>query len=478
MTTNPRDAAKTARNWRAALACVVAALPLALVLRGFTVDDALVTARVASRLSFGEGYRFNAGGPEVDAVTPYGFAQGLAFFGPAPPLAMLERARDAGLFAWLVAAGVLGWLLPGKGRALAVVLPVLAVSAPLAAWASSGMETGAVTLLATLALVGGGAGAIAAGLAAAWRPELLVFAVVLAGGDAWIREETLRGRARRLALGLGLVLLPVVAVALLRQSRFGSAVPLAVLAKPSDLAHGFAYAATGFVFCGAPLLLLAPRALREVDGGARLLTAAVLAHFAAVTLAGGDWMALCRLLVPALPAALLAGARLAEHSRGPWPWVRVAAAVTASVTLFALRGIPARSVLEHRSDLIARASPLLEKRAVVAALDVGWVTAATNANLLDLAGITDPLVARLPGGHTSKRIPEGLLEHRDVDTLVLLLAPGAEPASPWTDSIFARAVENRLATLPALQGFTLRATLPLGGTQQSYVVLERPPGRK
>jgi hypothetical protein len=477
MSTNPPNAAKAAGNWRAALVCVVVALPLALALRGFTVDDALVTARVASRLSSGEGYRFNAGGPEVDAVTPHGFAQLLALGGPAPPLVMLERARVAGLAAWLLAAAVLGWLLPPKGRGLTCALPVLAVSGPLAAWASSGMETGVVTLLATLALLGGVAGAGCAGLAAAWRPELLVFAVVLAGGDAWVRAETLPARARRLALGLGLVLAPVVAVALFREARFGSAVPLAVYAKPSDLAHGFAYAGTGFVLCGAPLLLLAPRALREVDGRARLLALAVLAHFAAVTLAGGDWMALFRLIVPALPAALLAGARLAERSRGAWPWLRVAAAVLASITLLALRGLAARSVLEHRRDLIARAAPLLERRTSIAALDIGWTGAATKANVLDLAGITDPLVARLPGGHTSKRIPEGLLENRDVDTLVLLLAPGAEPATPWTDSVFARAVENRLSTLPAVQNFTLRAKLPLGGTSQAYVVLERPPGR-
>ncbi|MDF3071929.1 MAG: hypothetical protein K0R38_7530, partial [Polyangiaceae bacterium] len=45
---------------------------------GFTVDDALITARVAWHLANGAGYRFNAGGPVVDAVTPLGFAVLLA----------------------------------------------------------------------------------------------------------------------------------------------------------------------------------------------------------------------------------------------------------------------------------------------------------------------------------------------------------------------------------------------------------------
>jgi len=103
--------------------------------------------------------------------------------------------------------------------------------------------------------------------------------------------------------------------------------------------------------------------------------------------------------------------------------------------------------------------------------------AAPTARILDLAGITDPVVARLPGGHTTKRISEGLVENRGVDTLVLLLAPRAHTQTPWTDSIFARAVENRLASFPALEGFELVAALPLGGTEQAYALLRRPSGR-
>ncbi len=96
------------RNSRAplhALAGVASALPLAWLLRGFTVDDALITARVASNLGSGHGYRFNVGGSVVDAVTPLGFAQLLASSGPGSVLEMFERARWLGLATWLLAAG-------------------------------------------------------------------------------------------------------------------------------------------------------------------------------------------------------------------------------------------------------------------------------------------------------------------------------------------------------------------------------------
>src|SRR3982750_279592 len=63
---------------------------------GFTVDDALITCRVAFHLTRGLGYRFNAGGPVVDAVNPLGFAHLLAPFAAAGPLGALVFAKWLG----------------------------------------------------------------------------------------------------------------------------------------------------------------------------------------------------------------------------------------------------------------------------------------------------------------------------------------------------------------------------------------------
>jgi hypothetical protein len=456
-----------------ALTGVLAALPPVLAFRGFTVDDALVSARVATHLASGQGYRFNVPGPVVDAVTPLGWAELLASFGPAPVLGMFERARVIGTCAWLVGAALLGILVGQGRRSRAVLIASLVLSAPLGAWASSGMETGVVTLLATLALVGGPLGAFCAGVAAALRPELLAWASVLTAGAALLVGESSRERTRALVGRLPLALGPGVAVACLRKARFGSFAPLAVWAKPSDFAHGVYYAAAAFVGGGVPLLCLLLGVTARRDGRARVLLAAVLAHFGALVLVGGDWMVLYRLAVPVLPTALLAAARMADVSTSGALVVRGALAALAPVWMAVTVAWPGRLVLAHRLALIAAARPLLRPAHSIACLDVGWVGAATDANLVDLAGITDPVVARLSGGHTSKKIPEGLLENRAVDAAVLLLAPGVAPAPNWQDAPFARAVEARVARLPPVEAFRLHAALPLGGTNQRYVVLAR-----
>jgi hypothetical protein len=458
---------------RGSLLGLAAALPLIALLYGYTVDDALITARVASHWSTGVGYRFNSYGPPVDAVTPLGFAHLLALPGAGTPLEMFQRARLFGVLCWLAGALLLGHLL-ARSTSLRERLPVLgalAVSAPLAAWASSGMETGFVTLLGCCALVGRAPGAFAAGLAAGLRPELLPWAFVVGVGRS---AFTGRGpEPRAVALSIALTLGPAVAVAIIRHGAFGSAAPLSLLAKPSDLSHGLRYAVSAFVFGGLPLLLLAPRAFVRSDGETRVLVLAAFAHFGALLLAGGDWMALFRLLVPVLPTIALAGARLARQSSS-WAFgIRSALAVAASLFVLVDTGLPARHVLGHRLALIDRASPALRGAKSVAALDAGWVGVATDENIVDLAGVTDPVIAALPGGHTSKRVPEQLLVGRGTDAWVLLLAPGAEVQADWRDSLFARTVEQRLAASDISADFKLSAVLPLGGTRQRYIVVER-----
>ena len=77
---------------------MAAALGLALWMRGFTIDDALISVRYARHLASGVGYRFNAGGPSTDGVTPLPWPFVLAPFAHAPALVVLgpregDRAR-------------------------------------------------------------------------------------------------------------------------------------------------------------------------------------------------------------------------------------------------------------------------------------------------------------------------------------------------------------------------------------------------
>lgn len=461
----------------AALGALLALLP-ALALRGFTVDDALISARYAENLAHGAGYRFNARGASTDGVTPLGWPCLLAPFAGAGPLAALAAAQILGVLAWMIAAAVLAVAvdkIAGK-RARYAALLLLAASSPLAAWSVAGMETGLVIALAALAASLGRldrarSSALLAGLAAAMRPEMIPWAAVLSiapprrGSAAAARPPWDR------ALRIALALLPPVSVALLRVAIFGRAAPLSRFAKPSDEMLGARYALACFLLTG-PLALLAPLAWRRLDGFARVLLLSIGIHFLAVAVAGGDWMPLSRLVAPVLPAVILLAAEIAAVADLRATLARFALALAGEIFQTVKVAPAAAHVTEARLHLIEELRAPLAGARVIAALDIGWLGAATDATIVDLAGLTDPAIAVLPGGHTSKAIPASLLDARGVDALVLQIKEGEARREPWTTSYFARAVELRLARIPEIDaafGVKAESTVP----HLHYVVLTR-----
>src|SRR5262245_19698994 len=91
-----------------AAATAVAALAPGAWLGALTVDDALVSARVAANIANGFGHRFNRGGAVVDAVTPLGWAYVLAPFAGQGPLGALRFAKWFGALLWLSTCAGLG----------------------------------------------------------------------------------------------------------------------------------------------------------------------------------------------------------------------------------------------------------------------------------------------------------------------------------------------------------------------------------
>lgn len=454
------------------LGMCAAALP-AWLLFGFMVDDALISARVAHHLATGVGYRFNNDGPVVDAVTPLGFSYLLAPFASGGPWEAFLAAKWLGLAGWLFAAGVLARLAGEVGkRALAVTLIGLASSVPLAAWSVSGMETGLVTALATCGLLPSAArfrsfvgACFLLGLAAGLRPELLPWAFVF----ALTRSLSKRERGWPLALALAVVMLPFISVAFTRLVVFRQAFPLSLLAKPPDASLGLRYALGALAFSG-PMWLLVSSLHKQASERTRASVVALFVHTLAVIYAGGDWMPFYRLFVPVLPSVILAGAELAELSRTRLaPVLRVGAMLVVSGMLAFALGPSARNVGAQRRAVIDAASPVLAGAHTVAALDVGWVGVATDAKIVDLAGVTDPSIARLPGSHTAKRLPEGLLEVRAIDTLVLF----TEGRGEWPELDFVHPVEERVSRLLSFSEFRPVARIPLPFTTRSYVILKR-----
>jgi hypothetical protein len=475
--------------YRGAAAAALAAVLPAAVLWGFTVDDALIVARYAHHLATGEGYVFNARGPSTDGVTPLGFAHLLAPFAAESAERALGAARVIGLAAWIVGAAFVGWRIAGlpggRGRWLALLL--LALSAPLAAWSSAGLETGLVCGLVTVGValrhaaraepIGPALLALAAGL----RPELLPFALV--GGVPDARGGAASGQALVPSLGtlgrLALVVAPFVSVAIARFVLFGRAAPLAAVAKQSSLGAGAAYAVACFLLAG-PLAVAAPMGWRALSSFGRWLLAAICVHFLAIAGAGGDWMPLSRLAVPVLPSvAILAAEMLGgggpDRRLGRWataPWVTLALALAMEGFVWTGPGFRARRVLADRQAVIDQTREALAGSKVIGTLDIGWVgAAAPRASVVDFAGVTDPMIAVLPGGHTSKPIPDEIFAAREVDTLVLLLGDGPTDGEDWTRWPFARGVERWVALSPGV-GERMAPVLVTAGRLR-YVVLRR-----
>jgi hypothetical protein len=458
--------ARRRATFGAVLGGVLSALPM-VWLWGFSVDDALITARVAAHIAKGFGYRFNTGGDIADAVTPLGFAFVLAPFSGRGTLAAMYFAKWLGAACGVLSAAWLGAVVatsPGTRARFAVLVPFSA-SVPFAAWCVSGMETGVVALLVTIALSRSRGAALSAGIAAAWRPELVPFSVVLAAGRAFAAER----RAAHVVRALVLSIAPAVGVAICRKFFFGHAAPLAVWAKPSDAEHGARYLAVCLLWTGAPLMIAAPRALARLDGDSRAVSIALVFHCLAIVMVGGDWMALCRLFVPVLPAFFVLAARLASAAPAWSTLARAGSATLVSAVLLVRQGPVARGVLEQRLFLIEGARPALAGAKRIATVDSGWVGAATDADVVDLAGVTDEFVARLPGGHTSKRLPPSFVANRGVDALVLLTSGAAArdfPGASWD-----RAVEYRAARQAEELGFVATLELELRGTRKHYLVL-------
>lgn len=458
-----------------AVLAALAAIP-ATALFGFTVDDALVSARYAAHIAAGLGYRFNAHGAVTDGVTPLGFPYLLAPFAHAGPLAALAAAKWIGIVAWLAGASSIGAAIEraGERRVRFAAFALVVASAPLAAWSVAGMETGLALGLASGAVAAKSLGAprigaVLAGLASALRPELLPWSLTIAAAPPASSAPSSSILSRGLATALAAA--PFIVVVAFRVAIFGRPIPLSVLAKPADLAQGATYALACFLLTG-PIALVAPLAWRKLAPWPRWLVAATLVHFVAIALAGGDWMPLSRLAVAALPGAALAAAYIAEVADFRATGARFALALSGEIFAFVQRGADAAHVERDRRALIEELRPVLAVSGTVAAVDIGWLGAATDATIVDLAGLTDPAIAVLPGSHTSKAIPVQLLDTRRVDTLVLRVMDNKPVLTPWTETWFAYAVEDRIAEMPGLaDDFEIVTTSK--APQLTYIVARR-----
>jgi hypothetical protein len=460
------------------LVAACSALSAVCLFWGFTVDDAWIVSRVAE---FGKGtgrFSFNPTGPITDAVTPLGYAQLLALLAAGAGLDVFTVARFLGAAAWL---GTWAWLAHlmhrtrGSQRALALALAPL-VCVPGAAWAGAGLETPLVAALFTFGLIGTlgparfSAAPFVLGFTGAIRPECWPACLLAAGLAA-------EPSARRCIGNLALACIAPVVLMSIRLHLFGHPLPLAAVAKPPDPSFGVRYGLGAALLSGVPWLWLGlvgrgGPAAEDRPAESRVRSVVVFLLFlGSISMAGGDWMPLFRLIVPILPWVSFEALRLGRPGILGWAGWGLAAATTLSLGV-AFRPDSIRT-LETRRAWVHEGRRLLEDRKNVAAVDVGWVGRATSAQITDLSGVTDPQIARLPGGHTSHHVPAALLDRRGVDTWIVR-GTLDRSAVAVPESIRATyLVDARLLRSASAMGFRFGGELAIARTETSYFVLVR-----
>jgi hypothetical protein len=434
-------------------ACCV--LAVGLLAWPYTVDDAFITARYARNLAHGAGYAMNPG-ETSDGVT-----------GPlwlVPQIAALRLGGNpifAAKLLGLACAVCAAWRVlcalrrrSGGHPAACAALVVIALAPSLGTWAVAGLETGAATLLL-----------VAATLAAVQRPRLAAWRLgACVAALAWLRPElapacgvllayaALRD-VRAGAHAFALAACGALSVLVFRGWLFGAALPLSFRAKAGSLAQGVAYASTSVLLATSAfgVVLAAFGALRG-RASDRAIGCALLVHLLTVVLVGGDWMPGYRLLVPLLPLyALLAGV---GFTRLPTRWAVALLGLACVVPAVDL----ATRIPDVRAGRATRARTFelahwLEQHAHSAALvDVGVIGYASDVEIIDLGGLTDARIARMPGGHLSKRVDPRVLAARDPDAIVVHCADA--PRVSDDGKLLACAafdVEQRVLAMPFVQ---------------------------
>ena len=425
-------------------ALVVAAIP-ALWLWSFTIDDALISVRYARHVVDGVGYRFNAGGPSTDGVTPLPWPFLLWPLAHAAPLVVLARVKALGLSLWLGTAAAWG---AAMGRCES---PLAAKVAAIVGLARLGSSRGARSerdgdRARNVARDGRGAGtrAPARRERAGWARGEPAAGDVAVGARAVGDVRALRSAPHRVSHGG-------------ERDLCGSSLrglrppaPGGVRSPGASRAHGEAERSRAWRrLCrgrrpGFGRACDGVRAARRDEGEGTCASDRACGGCApgrrrgrgrrldAVRAPGRTNRAIAALSRrPLLDACGPPGSR----SRG-WAW-RFCSELGPSSSPRRPAGTRGRT----REELAARVTPLVAGLARVACADVGWVSAATEADIVDLAGATDPEESRRSVGAYSKRIDGALLLSKDVDAVLLFVRESDLPVERWREATFPRVVE-------------------------------------
>ncbi|MFO0588794.1 MAG: hypothetical protein U0441_14685 [Polyangiaceae bacterium] len=431
--------------------------------RAYTVDDAYISFRYARNLANGLGLVFNAG-ERIEGYTNFLFTCLLALgmkCGVDPERAAKILGAASALGSIALTYAIAARIKPPR-RVPVIATWLLAGSLPTAGWAVFGLETSffvALLLLGTWlflrerdapsAFPWSGAALAAAALT---RPEAPLFAGLLMIFLAGPKREITEKRSlfapivdlldRKNLIRAALFVAPIAAHLAFRRLYYSAWLPNTFAAKTGDLAaqiEGGRRYLLAYVEHVGPLLAIVPLgvvlaiARRRADLGA--IAAIAIAVPIYVLVVGGDWMPAHRFLAPFEPFAFLlvdAAARALLEAFRPiedraLARARIARARPVRVAARVIVGAPLVAFAIHtatsRSRAFADGAQQIERdrlfwtsaaggvaawfaehgrRGTIAIADMGFVAYATDYPILDLLGLVDPVISKLPGGYTRK----------------------------------------------------------------------------
>jgi len=409
------------------LAPIIALLINAWRVRWFTVDDAYISYRYARNLARGWGLVFNQG-EAIEGYTNFGWtvllAGGISVGIDPDVLAKVVGAASAA--GTLTLCYFLSRRFAPFKLAPCFATWLLASSMPTIGYAMFGLETSFFVFLVVAALYAmfveherPGAfpwSGIIFGLAGLTRPEAPMFLgipMLLLGRKFFGRQNLLRG----------IIFVAIVGAHMLwRKNYYGEWLPNTFTAKTGDPVQQFhrgksyiagylgeAGPAVYLVFAGAAIAVV--RKHREMLSLAAL-SIAVCGYIMTI---GGDWMPHFRFMAPFEPFAFVlvgVGARtLFDTHQRP---------IQLAIVMFALYvGVQRYHSFEDarrhfkgedefwESAVNQSAEWLVEhnRPGYIAVADMGYIGYRTDFPVLDLLGLVDPVISRLPGGYTKKTGP-------------------------------------------------------------------------
>jgi hypothetical protein len=419
--------------------------------RAFTVDDAYISYRYARNFARGLGLVYNPG-ERIEGYTNFLWTLllGLGFKLHLDPEVVAKVLGGIASLGALTAVFVLSRRLRPFSLFPCLATWLMATSIVQSGYAVFGLETSLFTCLVLWGLIfffrehergtGFPLSGLVFGLAGLTRPEAAMYLgvpMLLLGRSFIGRQNILRGACFVVIVGAHM---------LWRHAYYGTWLPNSFAAKTGDLRqqlHGGEVYLRSYAHHAWPVLLLGilglylitrprrsahpeperPASHPEFEAGS--IISLGVASLGYVVIIGGDWMPYFRFLGPIEPLCFVlacVGTRTVVDSLGTEIRRPGVAALVIGLVLFLgvfrVRELNAAQTMLLSSEKVfwdsaagETATWLLIDRSPgeVAVGDIGYIGYATDYPILDLLGLVDPVISKLPGGYTQK-IGHGYVE--------------------------------------------------------------------